>query len=70
MNGLFSANMVNCDGTSPTVVMTRQCVIPMVVLISDPYLLPEDTLVVATIEALNEIGYSDPSEENVTGAFI
>lgn len=43
---------------------------PMAVLTSDPYLLTEGALVVATIEALNEIGFSDPSEENVAGAVI
>ena len=42
----------------------------MSVLITDPYLLVEGDLVAATIEALNEIGYSDPSDENQVGAVI
>jgi hypothetical protein len=42
----------------------------MSVLTSAPYLLSEGNIVVATIETLNEIGYSDPSDENLTGAVI
>jgi len=42
----------------------------MSVLTSMPYLLTEGNLVVATIEALNEISFSDPSDENLTGAVI
>ena len=42
--------------------------VPMAVLTAEPFSLPEGALVVATIEALNEIGYSDPSDANTTGA--
>jgi hypothetical protein len=42
----------------------------MSVLTSDPYSLIEGDLVIAIIEALNEIGYSEPSAENTAAARI
>ena len=42
----------------------------MSVLTSNPYFLIEGDLVIATIEALNEIGYSEPSVENTAAAHI
>jgi hypothetical protein len=42
----------------------------MTTLLQDPYWLEEGDLIVATIEALNEIGYSEPSAENTQGAVI
>jgi hypothetical protein len=42
----------------------------MSVLIADPYLLQEGDLVIATIEALNEIDYSEMSAENQSGAVV
>ena len=43
---------------------------PMPVLTAAPYFLLEGDLVVATIEALNQIGFSEPSSENKVGAKI
>jgi len=63
-DGLFSQELLNCDGTSLAVVSSRSCFIPMDILRADPFWLVEGDLVVATIEALNEIGYSDVSAEN------
>lgn len=39
-------------------------------LVEDPYFLEEGDLVVAQIEALNYIGYSEPTEPNTEGAVI
>ena len=42
----------------------------MSVLTADPYFLEEGDLIVAQVEALNEIEYSLPSEPNTLGAVV
>ena len=68
-NGI-SYQVSTCLGSEPQVVIDRSCTIPMTVLIEAPFLLEEGDTVVAIVEALNEIGYSEPSEENTSGAVI
>lgn len=40
----------------------------MTTLLASPFLLEEGDLIVAIVESMNAIGYSDPSTENTTGA--
>ena len=61
-------DQVNCYGADSSIVSSRSCSIPMTTLTGDPFYLEEGDLVVAVIESLNEIGYSVPSEENISGA--
>lgn len=59
-----------CKGSEQAIFDARSCSIPVSVLVADPYFLEEGDLVVAQIEALNYIGYSEPSEPNTEGAVI
>ena len=68
-NGI-SYQVATCLGSEPQVVIDRSCTIPMTVLVADPFFLEEGDAIVATVEALNEIGYSEPSEENQSGAVV
>ena len=68
-NGI-SYQVATCLGSEPQVVIDRSCSIPTTVLTAHPFLLEEGDTVVAIVEALNEIDYSEPSEENQSGAVI
>jgi hypothetical protein len=60
----------NCDGSDTTVMANRFCLVPMSSLREAPFNLVLDDLVVAIITATNEIGTSDPSDENTDGAVV
>ena len=59
-----------CLGSEADVVLNRQCTVAMTELIEEPFALAEGDTVVAIVEALNDIGYSEPSEENQSGATV
>lgn len=61
-----------CNGGNYGVWVNRQCTIPMSVLIASPYSLAMDTLVKATVVAINGAGESLPSPVNTanTGAKV
>lgn len=61
----------DCDGSDPTTRANLFCLIHMDVLTAEPYSLTTvGTLVEATVQTENEIGYSDPSPLNTSGATI
>ena len=60
-NGVYSPDVVDCDGTNATVISNLQCTVPMISFISPPYSLAEGILIVVTVEGLNAVGYSLPS---------
>lgn len=62
--------MTYCNGLEPTIKANRYCIVPMTVLVSDPYhLVQGHHNVFATIEALNVVGYS-PTAINAEGGAI
>jgi len=67
--GDFVEDTDNCDGHDQTTKANLFCLIPMQVL-RDDYLLVQGDDVIATVEALNAIGYSDPSADNTVIADV
>ena len=59
-----------CRGSDNSVILNRSCSIPMSVLTDSPYFLEEDDQVLVTVQALNEIGYSDASVLNTDAAAL
>lgn len=67
----FAESLDYCNGLDPSIKANRYCHIPMSVLISSTYLLDQGhNKVIATVEALNAVGYSLPSVENTVGASV
>jgi hypothetical protein len=62
------AESAECDGSNASVISAKSCTINVSSLSGSPYTLSSSTLVVAQVEAYNEIGYSDPSNDNTSGA--
>lgn len=66
----FVVEEEHCDASDQTIKANRFCLIPMSTLRSQPYNLQLDQLVVATVEGINIIGNSVPSDENTGNARI
>lgn len=66
----FSEELVYCDGADQTTKANLFCLIPSQVLRDEPYWLVTGDEVVATVEAFNIIGYSDPSSDSIVNADI
>lgn len=69
-DGSYSEDTTNCDGTSAAVKTNLYCDIPFTTLIASPYSLTYGTLVQATVQAQNAIGWSTASTANAAGATI
>jgi len=69
-SGDIVANEDDCDGSDQTVKANRFCLIEMTTLRAEPYNLNLGQLVVATVEGINIIGNSVPSDENSGNARI
>ena len=66
--GTFTELTSACNGADATVTSNTLCpAIAMSVFTSAPLSLPIGSLIVATVEAYNDIGYSTPSLENTVG---
>lgn len=57
----FNTQLTYCNGSSPAVVSTRTCTIPVAVLLASPFSLTWGTEVFAKIIATNSIGDSNES---------
>jgi hypothetical protein len=57
-NFTFSENVVDCAGSSPTIVSETKCTVPIVSLKNAPYSLPWGSHVYAKVSAINIIGSS------------
>lgn len=60
--------IAQCQGTDNLVVTNRECTVAMTIFTDSPFNLVVDDLIVATVEAKNAKGYSDPSPANTSGA--
>ena len=65
-NGQFNLTS-ECNGNDTAILNSRECIIKFATLQAAPFNLTQDSLVVATVEALNGAGYSYPSYENKVG---
>ena len=59
-----------CDGGSTTAISNNYCLIPMQTFIDAPYNLVQGDLIIATVQALNSIGWSDASQLNISGQSV
>ena len=66
----FVEDRALCDGSNPTTRANQYCTIPMEALWASPYALTLGSTVVASVEALNTVGYSTPSVPNSAGATV
>lgn len=66
----FEEDTEHCNGQDQTTKANLFCLIPVETLIAEPFSLQAGELVVATVEAYNIIGYSEPSPENEAGADV
>lgn len=69
MDGVFSEETVNCDGTDSTILTNSQCEVPLMVLYAAPFELIGGTSVYAKVVATNSYGDSLESDEG-NGASI
>lgn len=60
----YYEEMTYCDGTTYNVWANVQCTIPMSVFTISPYFLAPNAAILATVEALNGVGYSPVSVDN------
>ena len=56
------------NGTDPDLITNRYCKVSADYLARIPFNLKEGTLIVAIVQAVNDIGISTPSEENTIEA--
>lgn len=66
-DGTLHGYTPGCPGTDVNVL---DCTVPMSVFWSDPFNLGEGDLIVAIVEALNEVDYSPLSDDNISGALV
>jgi hypothetical protein len=57
----------HCDGSSPDAISKNYCLVPMQKFIEPPYNLVQGDLIIAKVQAKNQIGWSDASLPNVSG---
>jgi hypothetical protein len=69
IEGSYSSDMVNCDGSSSDIVLSTSCTIPVSILKAEPFNLPWGYSIVATVTATNVVGSSDASSPG-NGAVI
>ena len=58
VEGVFTKELVNCDGSKLEIILSRSCLIPNTVLNIDPYNLDWGSNVIARITAINIYGTS------------
>jgi hypothetical protein len=61
-DGLFSEDLVNCDGSTSEIVSATHCEIPIISLLEDPYNLDLGSSIYAKVSATNYYGTSDMSD--------
>jgi hypothetical protein len=66
----WTADSINCDGSTSTIMTNLYCVIPMSVLTSSPYNYQFDDLVKVQVKAHNSLGFGPYSTINISGAQI
>jgi hypothetical protein len=66
----YEQELTHCDGTTHHVWANVQCTIPMSVFTISPYSLSPDAQIIATVEALNGVGYSPVSPDNTAYANV
>lgn len=66
----YSEQLTYCDGSTYNVWANVQCTIPMSVFTIPPYSLSPNDPILATVEALNGVGYSTPSVDNTVYATV
>ncbi len=66
IDGSFSQELTNCDGSLSSTVTNWQCLIPMSVLWASPFNLVKDSNVIVKYSAINILGESDLSPESGT----
>ena len=59
-----------CNGAQVTTFLNAFCSIAMQDFIAEPYLLERDDLIVARVQALNAVGWSETSPENIEGQTV
>ncbi len=59
-----------CNGADATIIANRHCDIPMSTLTALPFALLQNTLIVAKVQATNEVGSGLISDPNISGATI
>jgi len=60
----------NCDGSNPSILTNKYCIIPMATLSAPPFLLTFDSLISVRVSAQNSVNWSTVSPVNVAGARI
>jgi hypothetical protein len=65
----YSVDLVNCDGSTSSIVSTRRCTIPFTTLQATPFSLEWGTSVYAKVTAINVMGSSVASSAG-NGAVI
>jgi fibronectin type 3 domain-containing protein len=68
--GSYQADTANCDGSTYNVWANVQCTIPMSVFTITPFSLSPNDQIIATVEALNGVGYSPVSVDNTVFANV
>lgn len=63
LDGDFSEDLVNCDGTQSSIVSSRTCFIPVSVFKTEPYNQPWGASIYAIVSATNIKGESENSDE-------
>jgi hypothetical protein len=66
----YEQELTHCDGTTYNVWANVQCTIPMSVFTIIPFFLSPDAQIIATVEALNGVGYSPVSPDNTAYANV
>jgi hypothetical protein len=66
----YSPEATYCDGTSYNVWANTQCTIPMSVFLVSPFSLSPNAPILATVEAMNGVGYSTVSTDNTVYATV
>jgi hypothetical protein len=68
--GVYREDTINCNGATDQVRQQRYCLVHMIRLRADPYLLNYANLIQAKVQALNVNGWSEDSDPNSVGATI
>lgn len=66
----YALQTLYCDGTTYNVWANAQCTIPMSVFTAAPFSLSANAPILATVEALNGVGYSTVSIDSTTYALV
>lgn len=66
----FIENKEICDGSDPTVIENRECLIPMSTFWDGPFFREQGEIIEATIIAENSRGRSEQSDYNTVGARV